>query len=101
MLAQLDGALSLTQAELARATFEQPQSITTLLRGLESRHLIARSPARARSNRQPFELTTQGRVLLCSARRAVGSTNDRRRYGLSSLEATLLKLNLQSILTNV
>ncbi|MHA7279798.1 MarR family winged helix-turn-helix transcriptional regulator [Arthrobacter sp. MDT2-2] len=99
VLAQLDGALSLTQADLARTTFERPQSMPALLKGLEGRHLIARSPARARGNRQPFELTDRGRVLLSSARPAVQSTNDPRRYGLSSLDATLLNATLQSILT--
>lgn len=100
VLAQLDGALSLTQADLARTTFERPQNMATLLRGLEGRYLIARSPARARGNRQPFELTDRGRVLLASARPAVTSANDPRRYGLSSLDATLLNSTLQSILTN-
>ena len=100
VLAQLDGVLALTQADLARTTFEQPPSMAALLRGLENRNLIARSPARGRGNRQPFELTNQGRVLLSSARPAVESANDLRRYGLSSLEATFLNTSLQSILTN-
>jgi DNA-binding MarR family transcriptional regulator len=100
VLAQLDGAPYLTQADLARTTFERPQSMGTLLKGLERRHLITRSPARAPSNRQPFELTNRGRALLSSARPAVKSTSDPRRYGLSSLETTLLNSTLQSILTN-
>ncbi len=100
VLAHLGEAPSLTQADLARTTFERPRSTASLLRGLEDRHLIARSPARGRGNRQPFELTHHGRALLSSARPAVESTLDHRRYGLSSLEATFLNTTLQSILTN-
>ncbi|MCU1632429.1 MAG: hypothetical protein JWM61_1081 [Micrococcaceae bacterium] len=100
VLAQLDGAPYLTQADLARTTFERPQSMGTLLKGLEGRHLIARAPERARGNRQPFELTNHGRVLLSSARPAATSANDFRRYGLSPLDANLLNTTLQSILAN-
>lgn len=100
VLTQLKDSASLTQADLARTTYERPQSMATLLKGLENRHLIMRSPARARANRQPFELTNGGRELLSSARPAVESANDLRRYGLSSHEATLLNSTLQLILTN-
>jgi DNA-binding MarR family transcriptional regulator len=100
VLAQLDNAPCLAQADLARITFERPQSMAALLKGLEHRQLIVRSAVRARANRQPFELTNRGRALLSSARPAVKSTSDPRRYGLSPLETTLLNSTLQSILTN-
>jgi DNA-binding MarR family transcriptional regulator len=76
VLAQLSVASPMTQADLARAVLIRPQSIATLLEGLEQRDLIRREGDRTRGRRNPVVLTDAGHALLDRAWDIVIETND-------------------------
>jgi DNA-binding MarR family transcriptional regulator len=76
VLAQLSVASPMTQADLARAVLIRPQSIATLLEGLEQRDLIRREGDRTRGRRNPVVLTDAGHALLDRAWDTVIETND-------------------------
>lgn len=100
MLMQLENTPALTQAQLARTMLRSPGSAGILIRALENRGLVSRSPTHASSNRQPLQLTSEGQVMISSARRTLSSCSDLRRFGISTLDGELLSTALQSILTN-
>lgn len=100
MLMQLENTPALTQAQLARTMLRSPGSAGILIRALENRGLVSRSPTHASLNRQPLQLTSEGQVMISSARRTLSSCSDLRRFGISTLDGELLSTALQSILTN-
>jgi DNA-binding MarR family transcriptional regulator len=91
VLAQLAVTSPMTQADLARAVLIRPQSIATLLEGLEHRDLIRREGDRSRGRRNPVVLTDDGHMLLDDVWDTVMATNDLSGDGLNSQET--LELN--------
>ena len=59
-LAQLDESGGMTNADLARAEAMKPQSMSTLLAGLEQEGLVERRPHPTDGRQILFSLTTQG-----------------------------------------
>ena len=84
----MPGAVS--QADLARAVLQRPQSIAALLDGLERRGLVRRTGDRARGRRNPVELTDEGRTAVRAAWSVAISSNDLRDVGLTAAEGAEL-----------
>lgn len=76
VLAHLAITSPMTQADLARAVLIRPQSIATVLDGLEDRGLTSRADRRARGRRNPVLLTETGRTTLDKVWDTVIATND-------------------------
>jgi DNA-binding MarR family transcriptional regulator len=91
VLAHLAVTSPMTQADLARAVLIRPQSIATLLEGLEQRGLVSREGDRARGRRNPVVLTNEGQALLDKAWDTVTATNDLSEDGFDAEET--LELN--------
>jgi len=94
VLAHLDGAAQtsqqVSQADLARAVLQRPQSIASLLDGLERRGLVRRTGERARGRRNPVQITGSGRNALQAAWSVVVSSNDLDDAGLTAAEGAEL-----------
>ncbi|GAB3228308.1 hypothetical protein GCM10027586_14080 [Kineococcus gypseus] len=90
VLAQLDIAGAVSQADLARAVHLRPQSVAPLLDGLERRGLLARTGDRVRGRRNPVEITDAGRAVLRAAWAIATSSNDLGDAGLSAAESSEL-----------
>jgi DNA-binding MarR family transcriptional regulator len=91
VLAHLAVTSPMTQADLARAVLIRPQSIATLLEGLEQRDLVRREGDRARGRRNPVVLTDEGHALLDGIWDIVTATNDLSEDGFDAEET--LELN--------
>ncbi len=87
VLAQLDIAGEMSQADLARAVLLRPQSIAAVLDGLQGRGLLHRTGDRARGRRNPVRITEAGRDALQAAWAVAVGSNDLRDAGLSDAEA--------------
>lgn len=90
VLAHLDLAPEMTQADIARAVLQRPQSIAPLLDGLEERGLIRRTGDRARGRRNPVQITDDGRRALDASWDIALSTNDLSDAGLTAPESVEL-----------
>ncbi len=90
VLAHLALAAEMTQADIARAVLQRPQSIAPLLDGLEERGLIRRTGDRARGRRNPVQITDDGRRALDAVWDVALSTNDLGDAGLSAQESAEL-----------
>lgn len=90
VLAHLALAPEMTQADIARAVLQRPQSIAPLLDGLEERGLIRRTGDRARGRRNPVQITDDGRRALDAVWDIALSTNDLRDAGLTAQESVEL-----------
>lgn len=97
VLAQLDVAGAMSQAELARAVQLRPQSVAPLLDGLERRGLLARTGDRVRGRRNPVEITAGGRTLLRAAWTVATSSNDLGDAGLTGAEGVELNRLLRRV----
>ncbi|SMH32202.1 DNA-binding transcriptional regulator, MarR family [Rathayibacter oskolensis] len=75
VLAQLEAADGLSQADLARAVGVRPQSMTSLTSGLEKRRLISRGSEGGRGRHSRIRLTAGGRTLLAAAYPVVLASN--------------------------
>ncbi len=80
----------MTQADIARAVLQRPQSIAPLLDGLEERGLIRRTGDRARGRRNPVQITDDGRRALDAVWDIALSTNDLGDAGLTAQESAEL-----------
>ncbi len=80
----------MTQAHIARAVLQRPQSIAPLLDGLEERGLIRRTGDRARGRRNPVRITDDGRRALDAVWDIALSTNDLSDAGLTAQESVEL-----------
>ena len=87
VLAHLVLAPEMTQADIARAVLQRPQSIAPLLDGLEERGLIRRTGDRARGRRNPVQITDDGRRALDAVWDIALSTNDLGDAGLTARES--------------
>jgi DNA-binding MarR family transcriptional regulator len=90
VLAHLVLAPEMTQADIARAVLQRPQSIAPLLDGLEERGLIRRTGDRARGRRNPVQITDDGRHALDAVWDIALSTNDLGDAGLTAQESVEL-----------
>lgn len=90
VLAHLDIAPEMTQADLARAVLVRPQSIAPLLDGLERRGLLRRKGDRARGRRNPVQITDDGRRALAAVWGIVLASNDLADAGLTARESAEL-----------
>ncbi len=90
VLAHLDIASEMTQADLARAVLVRPQSIAPLLDGLERRGLLQRTGDRARGRRNPVQITAAGRRALAAVWEIVLASNDLADVGLTTRESAEL-----------
>ena len=90
VLAHLALAPEMTQADIARAVLQRPQSIAPLLDGLEERGLIRRTGDRARGRRNPVQITDDGRRALDAVWDIALSTNDLSDAGLTAQESVEL-----------
>ena len=90
VLAHLVLAPEMTQADIARAVLQRPQSIAPLLDGLEERGLIRRTGDRARGRRNPVQITDDGRRALDAVWDIALSTNDLSDAGLTAQESVEL-----------
>ena len=74
-LVQLAAGGERNQAELARAVGVRPQSMATLVGGLEARGLVERGAAPGRGRASRLHLTPDGRALLADAWPRVRASN--------------------------
>jgi DNA-binding MarR family transcriptional regulator len=88
----------MTQADLARAVLIRPQSIATLLEGLEQRDLVRREGDRGRGRRSPVVLTDEGHELLDRIWDIVTATNDLSEDGFDAEETLELNRLLRKLL---
>ena len=98
VLAHLVLAPEMTQADIARAVLQRPQSIAPLLDGLEERGLIRRTGDRARGRRNPVQITDDGRRALDAVWDIALSTNDLSDAGLTTQESAELNRLLLKII---
>lgn len=87
ILAQLEIAGPLSQADLARTVLLRPQSIAPLLDRMEGRGLVRRTGDRSRGRRNPVEITASGRHALASAWAVAAASNDLGDVGLTAAES--------------
>ena len=90
VLGHLAVAPEMTQAEIARAVLQRPQSIAPLLDGLEERGLVRRTGDRARGRRNPVQITGDGRRALDAAWDTAVASNDLGDAGLTAEESVEL-----------
>ena len=80
----------LTSADIARAVFVRPQSMSEVLDGMERRGLVQRGDIRARGRRNPVRITAAGARALQAAQAVALATNDLSEVGLDHVEAEQL-----------
>ncbi|KQO46520.1 hypothetical protein ASG28_01975 [Frigoribacterium sp. Leaf415] len=98
MLSCLADGAELTSAEIARAVFVRPQSMSDVLDGMERRGLVRRVGVRARGRRNPAAITPAGQAVLDAVQKVALATNDLSSLGLdASRSAQLAALMLAVI----
>ncbi|WP_165070457.1 MarR family winged helix-turn-helix transcriptional regulator [Marisediminicola senii] len=97
-LAHLAAVGEMSQADLARSVLVRPQSITTLLDGLEERGLIQRTGDRTRGRRNPVRISADGILALDEIRPIAQSANDLTAEGLTLEESAELNRLLLKII---
>lgn len=98
VLAYLRIAPEMTQADLARSILVRPQSIASLLDGLEERGMIRRTGERTRGRRNPVQITDQGQEVLTTVWDIALSANDLSDAGLTMTESIELNRLLLKII---
>ena len=99
VLGHLERAQEMSQADIARAVLQRPQSIAPLLDGLEHRGLIRRTGDRARGRRNPVQITEAGRRMLDAVWDVALSTNDLSDAGLTAAESAELNRLLLKVVS--
>ena len=90
VLAYLVIAPEMTQADLARAVLQRPQSIAPLLDGLEGRGMVRRTGDRTRGRRNPVQITDDGQRALDAVWDIALASNDLGDAGLTAEESAEL-----------
>jgi DNA-binding MarR family transcriptional regulator len=90
VLSCLDGGAEMTSADIARAVFVRPQTMSQVLDGMEDRGLIRRVGVRAKGQRNPVRITPAGELALTAAQSIALGTNDLTDLGLSAAESQKL-----------
>jgi DNA-binding MarR family transcriptional regulator len=98
ILVHLSREPGLSSAELARRVLVTPQSMGSLLRGLEQDGLVRRPGAGRRGQRLPTELTAEGRAALGRVWPVVADLNDPATLGLTAEESAQLNRLLLRVL---
>lgn len=93
-----DGA-QLTSAEIARAVFVRPQTMSDVLDGMERRGLVQRVGVRARGRRNPAEITPAGTAALDAAQAVALATNDLSAFGLDASASAQLNALLLAVIS--
>ncbi|WP_299051227.1 MarR family transcriptional regulator [uncultured Nocardioides sp.] len=97
VLAALADGDDLTSAELARAILVRPQSMTALVRQLESAGLVERAGPGGRGRATPVRLTTSGRERLARGYAVVASLHAPSVTGLDTSAADRLAALLTTV----
>lgn len=84
-----DGA-EMTSADIARAVFVRPQTMSEVLDGMEERGMIRRAGVRARGRRNPVQITADGARTLGVAKAVALATNDLSDVGLTRAQSEQL-----------
>jgi len=92
-----DGA-ELTSAEIARAVFVRPQSMSDVLDGMERRGLVRRVGVRARGRRNPAAITPAGQAVLDAVQQVASATNDLSMFGLDASRSAQLNALLLAVI---
>ncbi|PZE75831.1 MarR family winged helix-turn-helix transcriptional regulator [Curtobacterium sp. MCBD17_019] len=92
-----DGA-QMTSAEIARAVFVRPQSMSDVLDGMERRGLVHRVGVRARGRRNPAAITPAGQAALDAAQTVALATNDLSTFGLDASQSAQLNALLLTVI---
>ncbi|WP_219812274.1 MarR family winged helix-turn-helix transcriptional regulator [Rathayibacter sp. AY1E6] len=100
VLSCLTGGAQLTSAEIARAVFVRPQTMSEVLDGMERRGLIERVGVRGKGRRTPVRTTADGERVLTAARAVALATNDLSDVGLSAPAAQQLNDLLLTVIRN-
>lgn len=85
-LTTLSSEVGLSNAELARRCFVTPQTMHQIVRGLESRSLVERSPHFRHGKIVQMGVTAAGQQLLEKAHELVGEVEKKLTYDLSAVE---------------
>jgi DNA-binding MarR family transcriptional regulator len=80
----------LTSAEIARAVFVRPQTMSEVLDGMERRDLVRRVGTRVRGRRNPVAITDAGRAAFDTAYAIAVRTNDLSADGVTAAESARL-----------
>nr|WP_228497991.1 MarR family transcriptional regulator [Frigoribacterium sp. VKM Ac-1396] len=92
-----DGA-ELTSAEIARAVFVRPQTMSDVLDGMERRGLVHRVGVRARGRRNPAAITPTGQGVLDAVQAVALATNDLTSLGLDATQSAQLNALLLTVI---
>ena len=92
-----DGA-ELTSAEIARAVFVRPQTMSDVLDGMERHGLVHRVGIRARGRRNPAAITPAGRAVLDAVQEVALATNDLSMFGLDASRSAELNALLLAVI---
>jgi DNA-binding MarR family transcriptional regulator len=101
VLSALHSRPDLSNAELARLTFVQPQSMVPLLKGLEVRGWIVRQLHPAGGRSMPARLTSDGEKHLRIGRAAAQTVEERMLAGLTKSERERFGEMLESCLASL
>ena len=100
ILSCLTGGAQLTSADIARAVFVRPQTMSEVLDGMERRALVERVGVRARGRRNPVRITGEGERMLAAARAVALATNDLSDVGLDAAASRQLNSLLLTVVRN-
>lgn len=88
----------LTSAEIARAVFVRPQTMSDVLDGMERRGLVQRVGVRVRGRRNPAAITPAGQAALDTAQAVALATNDLSALGLDASQSAQLNALLVTVI---
>ena len=97
VLKNLEGSLSVTGAQLARAAFVTAQTMHTILITMERKGLIARTAMSGNSKSFSISVTSKGKALLIEAEKALGNVYDKANTTLTPQEYVELEQLLQKL----
>lgn len=100
VLSCLAGGTQMTSADIARAVFVRPQSMSEVLDGMERRGLVQRVGVRSKGRRNPVRITEAGERALAASQEIATGTNDLSGYGMSDAESAQLNALLLTVIRN-
>ena len=98
VLSCLAGGAEMTSADIARAVFVRPQSMSEVLDGMERRGLVQRVGVRSKGRRNPVRITDDGERALAASQEIATGTNDLSDLGLSAAESARLNALLLTVI---
>lgn len=91
----------MTSAALARRSFVTPQSMQDIIRGLESKSMIARSRSETNKREMNISLSQKGEEILTQLEPAMADLNEQLLDGFSDAEVEMFRSLLQRARSNV